>query len=69
MRVERGGFQSPGGRIWGFPKRRGSLCGKFWLRGKSCRCRKLECAEELAGVKRPPARARLPALGHSFGGV
>ena len=29
---------------------------------------KLEWAEELAGVKRPPARARLPVLGPSFGG-
>ena len=50
MRVVLGGFQSPGGRIWGFPKRRGSLRGKFWLRGKSCRRGKLECAEELAGA-------------------
>ena len=51
MGDERGGFQSPGGRIWGFPKRRGSLCRKFWLRGKSCRRGKLECAGELAGTK------------------
>ena len=43
MGVERGGFQSPGGRIWGFPKRRGSLRGKFWLRRESCRCCGPEC--------------------------
>ena len=51
MGVELGGFQSLGGRIWGFPKRRVSLRGKFWLRGKSCRRGKLECTEELAGVE------------------
>ena len=49
MGVVLGGFQSPGGRIWGFPKRWGSLRGKFWVHRKSCRHGKLECAEELAG--------------------
>ena len=51
MGVVLGGFQSLGGRILEFPKRRGSLRGKFWLRGKSCHCGKLECMEELAGAE------------------
>ena len=51
MGVMLGGFQSPGGRIWGFPKRRGSLREKFWLRRKSCRRGKLEYVEELAGTE------------------
>ena len=32
------------------------------MRGKSCQCGKLECAEELVGAERVFARARLPAL-------
>ena len=51
MGVEQGGYQSLGGRIRGFPMRQGYLCGKFWLRGKSCRHGKLECAEELSGAE------------------
>ena len=37
MGVVLGGFQSPGGRIWGFLKRRGSLRGMSCRRGRTCR--------------------------------
>ena len=38
MGVVLGWSQSPGGRIRGFPKRRGSLCGKSSRRRRTCRC-------------------------------
>ena len=52
MGDELGESKSPGGRIWGFPKRRGSQRGKCHMRGKSCRRGKLVCAEEIAGAGR-----------------
>ena len=47
VEVMLGGSQSPGGRIWGFPKRRGSL------RGKS------GCAESPASEESLSARKNL----------
>ena len=51
MEVVLGGFQSPGERIWGFPKRRGGLCaespaGEEELAGTE----EIFCAEEIAGA-------------------
>ena len=50
MGVVLGGFQSPGGRIWGFPKRRGlcaeTLAGAEELSGAE----EISCAEEIAGA-------------------
>ena len=74
VRVVLGGFYSPGGRIWGFPNRRGSLRGKFYMRGKSCRRGKPECAEELAGAEEVSCVGEIARLrdcrryGNSFGG-
>ena len=68
MGVERGGFQSPGGRIWGFLKRRGSLCGSSGCAESPAGVGSLSARKNLPERKRPPARARLPALWLSFGG-
>ena len=65
MGVERGGFQSPGGRIWGFTKRRES----FGCAESPAGAGGLSARKNLPEQKRPLAWARLPALWHSFGGV
>ena len=51
-----GGFQSPGGRIWGFPKRRGSL------RGKSCRRERTSAKRFLISIFFLSGEGRTPFL-------
>ena len=58
-----GGFQSPGGRIWGLCAE-SSICTESPAGAES-----LSAWNNLPARKGSPARARLPAIWHSFSGV
>ena len=55
---ELGEFQSPGGRIWGFPKRQGSQRRKCHMRGKVLPARKARVSGITCGRWKGALRGR-----------